>query len=184
MRNDPALTRMPVILTANPPESEPWPGTVSSPIEQILVKPFFLESLLDNIRSAIIGGSRSAVDECVGDYCTEESDQDGKQVISDSAIHALHPCRTHVIADADLQLNDDVNPNGEEDQRLNTQITRGFLATGHRILREVTVTVHSQRVTLCGSVDSYYLKQLAQTTVLNVSGVRGLQNDLAVLRPR
>ena len=45
------------------------------------------------------------------------------------------------------------------------------------------VTTHARLVILSGRVPTYYLKQVAQGTALNVPGARHLRNDLDVTRP-
>jgi osmotically-inducible protein OsmY len=56
--------------------------------------------------------------------------------------------------------------------------------TGHAWLRRVEVTVEAGRVVLRGDVPSYYLKQMAQVTVLALPDVPGLENDLRVTAGR
>ena len=57
-------------------------------------------------------------------------------------------------------------------------------AKGHGSLRGIEVGVHARMVILNGPVPSYYLKQVAQETVLSVSGVDQVRNNLEVARPR
>jgi osmotically-inducible protein OsmY len=55
---------------------------------------------------------------------------------------------------------------------------------GHESLRRLQVTESARTVTLQGSVPSYYLKQLAQSTALSVEGVARVVNETVVSRSR
>jgi osmotically-inducible protein OsmY len=70
-----------------------------------------------------------------------------------------------------------------EDLRLAECVERALRATGYMPLRGIEVTAHARLVILAGRVPSYYLKQVAQTTVLAVPGVQQIRNDLEVGRP-
>jgi len=74
----------------------------------------------------------------------------------------------------------DVPAEAEDDRLLRESIERAQLATGHRILREVVVSVRNRLVILSGRVPSYYLKQLAQSAAMSAPGVRGVRNELTV----
>jgi osmotically-inducible protein OsmY len=49
-------------------------------------------------------------------------------------------------------------------------------------LRNLSVEENDQSVVLSGSVSSYYLKQLAQETIMPVLGDRQLHNRVSVVR--
>jgi osmotically-inducible protein OsmY len=68
------------------------------------------------------------------------------------------------------------------DNGLAERVERALRATGYSPLRAIKVSIHSQFVILRGRVPSYYMKQLAQATVLDVPGVRELRNDVQVCR--
>jgi osmotically-inducible protein OsmY len=70
-----------------------------------------------------------------------------------------------------------------EDLRLAERIERALRATGYAPLRGVQVTVHAGLVVLRGRFPTYYLKQVAQTTVLAVPGAHQVRSDLEVSRP-
>ena len=70
-----------------------------------------------------------------------------------------------------------------EDLDLAERVERALRATGYPPLRRVAVTAHARTVTLGGRVPSYYLKQVAQTSALSVSGMHQVRNDLQVSRP-
>jgi osmotically-inducible protein OsmY len=72
---------------------------------------------------------------------------------------------------------------GLEDLRLAERVERALRATGYGPLRGIEVTVHARLVILAGRVPSYYLKQVAQTTALSVTGAQQVHNNLEVGRP-
>jgi osmotically-inducible protein OsmY len=69
---------------------------------------------------------------------------------------------------------------GFEAFQLAQQVRDVLRATGHGCLRAVEVTIDGQMVVLRGTLPSYYLKQLSQEAVLNVSGVKQIRNEIAV----
>jgi osmotically-inducible protein OsmY len=70
-----------------------------------------------------------------------------------------------------------------DDLRLAERVGQALRATGYLPVRAVEVTVTGRVVLLRGRVPSYYLKQVAQAVALDVPGVRGLWNDVDVVRP-
>jgi osmotically-inducible protein OsmY len=70
-----------------------------------------------------------------------------------------------------------------EDHHLAERVARALHGTGYGPLRSIEVAVHARVVILVGQVPSYYLKQVAQTTVLAVPGAHQVRNDLDVGRP-
>ena len=70
-----------------------------------------------------------------------------------------------------------------ESLRLAERVQRALRATGYLPLRGIDVIVQARLVILAGRVPSYYLKQVAQTTVLAVPEVRQVRNDLEVSLP-
>jgi osmotically-inducible protein OsmY len=50
-------------------------------------------------------------------------------------------------------------------------------------LRRLSVEETDRTVVLSGSVGSYYLKQLAQETIMPILGARELENRVLVVRP-
>lgn len=56
-----------------------------------------------------------------------------------------------------------------------------FCQLGYGGLRPLRCVIESGTVTLSGQVQSYYLKQIAQTTAMNVPGVRRVRNDIVVI---
>ena len=68
----------------------------------------------------------------------------------------------------------------QEERCLAERVARALRATGHEPLRGIAVAVRARLVILSGRVPSYYLKQVAQTTALDVPGARLVCNDLDV----
>ena len=52
--------------------------------------------------------------------------------------------------------------------------------TGHGWLRQIVVLIEAEVIVLRGKVPSFYLKQMAQATVMGVPGVELLRNELEV----
>jgi osmotically-inducible protein OsmY len=71
---------------------------------------------------------------------------------------------------------------GLMDLCLAERVEQALRATGYPSLRAVKVSVCGGLVILQGRVPSYYLKQLAQATALDVPGVGELRNDVEVVR--
>lgn len=67
------------------------------------------------------------------------------------------------------------------DSQVCDAVNRALHARGHPGLWNVCSEVNDGVVHLSGVVRSYYLKQLAQTAVLELEGVSGLHNDLEVV---
>jgi hypothetical protein len=66
-------------------------------------------------------------------------------------------------------------------RRLCDQIIQVLRATGYLPLRDLDVVAAGGIVILRGRVSSYYLKQLAQATVLALPGVDEVRNELDVV---
>ena len=66
------------------------------------------------------------------------------------------------------------------DEKLYGAIVESLQSCGYRQLNDVDVSVHSGHVLLHGRVSTYYMKQLAQTSVLRLAGVERLENELLV----
>jgi osmotically-inducible protein OsmY len=69
-----------------------------------------------------------------------------------------------------------------QDSRLAERITRALRQTGYTALGEIKVAIHRRDVRLSGQISTYYLKQIAQTTILGIPGVQHIDNDLEVSR--
>jgi len=70
---------------------------------------------------------------------------------------------------------------GLADLRVAERVGQALKASGYGDLSKIDVTVHSGLATLGGRVPSYYLKQVAQATARNVSGVRQICNKIEVV---
>jgi hypothetical protein len=65
-------------------------------------------------------------------------------------------------------------------QRILVEIAEALTRTTHLPLREIELRCEAETVILHGSVPTYFLKQLAQTTTMSVRGVRLVSNQLRV----
>ena len=68
-----------------------------------------------------------------------------------------------------------------KDAELCRNVERALAASGYMPLRAVEVRVREGLVQLRGHVPTYYLKQMAQTAVMQRLGVEMLQNDIEVI---
>lgn len=68
------------------------------------------------------------------------------------------------------------------DNQLMARIRRALRNSGYAPLSRVRVVVDQGTVFLEGEVPTYFLKQVAQTRVLSVDGVKALTNELVVER--
>jgi osmotically-inducible protein OsmY len=66
------------------------------------------------------------------------------------------------------------------DERLRTAATRRLGAAGYGELRQIRVTARNGVIELHGCVSSFYLKQVAQTVVLNLEGITQVKNHVRV----
>ena len=73
---------------------------------------------------------------------------------------------------------------GADNPALAVRVEHALRATGYLSLRNVEVSATGSAVHLQGSVSTYYLKQLAQATVLNMPDVCDVCNDIDVILHR
>ena len=64
------------------------------------------------------------------------------------------------------------------------EIQKALMSTGYAELQKIAVKFDGDQVSLCGSVSSYYQKQVAQEAAKRVEGVEVLQNEIRVARDR
>jgi osmotically-inducible protein OsmY len=67
-----------------------------------------------------------------------------------------------------------------DNEALVGQVQRAILGTGRGTLQRVAVLADAGHVVLCGRVPTYYMKQLAQQTAMDVPGVDRVENQLLV----
>jgi osmotically-inducible protein OsmY len=67
-----------------------------------------------------------------------------------------------------------------ESSPLADAVRSALAETGHGWLQRVVVAIEGGSVVLRGKVPSFYLKQMAQTTVMAVPGVEVMRNELQV----
>lgn len=66
------------------------------------------------------------------------------------------------------------------DRSIRDNVHRALRESGYAPLREIQCDVFDGVVELTGNVPSFYIKQLAQTTVLRLEQIRGINNRLRV----
>lgn len=66
------------------------------------------------------------------------------------------------------------------DVRIESSVKSELHSSGYRSLREIDCHVHEDMVILSGIVPSFYMKQIAQTVVMKIDGVNGIENRLRV----
>jgi osmotically-inducible protein OsmY len=69
------------------------------------------------------------------------------------------------------------------DRDLAERISRALCATGYPPLRLVELEVRNLGVTLRGHVPSYHMKQIAQSVVMAIPGIREFHNAVDVSSP-
>lgn len=79
-----------------------------------------------------------------------------------------------------LEANDDHNEAAITDLKIEALVRQAFYASPYRQFLSLKVYCHSGRVTLQGGLPTYYLKQVVQTIVRTVAGVRDIDNDVKV----
>jgi osmotically-inducible protein OsmY len=65
---------------------------------------------------------------------------------------------------------------------VSSRVVQALRQSSHPVLRNLAVEETDSTVVLTGRVSSYYLKQLAQETVMPVTGTRTLVNRVLVER--
>jgi osmotically-inducible protein OsmY len=84
--------------------------------------------------------------------------------------------------DADFRERKASSPR-REDEIIERRITRRLRTSPYLSVRRVTCRFHEGMLRLQGRVPSYYLKQMAQTMVLEMEGVDEIDNQLEVITP-
>lgn len=83
------------------------------------------------------------------------------------------------LQDGETSAVDEVLPTADE--VLLALVYQALNSTGYQQLRNLHAYSHSGRVTLQGCLPTYYLKQVAQTVIRSVAGVRDIDNDVKVV---
>jgi osmotically-inducible protein OsmY len=68
-----------------------------------------------------------------------------------------------------------------EEGIVQARATQRLQESSYPSVRRVVCEFHGGMLTLRGRVSSYYLKQIAQTLILGMKGVEGIDNQLEVL---
>lgn len=66
------------------------------------------------------------------------------------------------------------------DEQITDLACQALRATGYCQLRHLQVYYEHGRITLQGQLPTYYLKQVAQSVILQVDGVREIDNDVRI----
>jgi osmotically-inducible protein OsmY len=66
------------------------------------------------------------------------------------------------------------------DTDLHDRVQRELYAAGYPVLQRVAISVHEGLVTLRGTVNCYYEKQIAQTVAMRLDSVESLRNEISV----
>lgn len=67
------------------------------------------------------------------------------------------------------------------DEQIVVLVYEALSCTGYGQFLRLKAYCHNGRVTLQGHLPTYYLKQVAQTVIRAVAGVRDIDNDVKVL---
>ena len=68
---------------------------------------------------------------------------------------------------------------GNEDS-IEDRIRNSFSKLGYAQLNAVKCTAQGDQLLLTGELDSFYLKQVAQSVAIKIPGVRNVQNEIRV----
>lgn len=79
-------------------------------------------------------------------------------------------------------LRDPNSQPGDPDGSLYSEVTIALSTAGYNSLRLIKATVRQGTVHLTGTVDSWYLKQVAQETVMQITGRGRVRNELSVVK--
>jgi osmotically-inducible protein OsmY len=74
-------------------------------------------------------------------------------------------------------------PPAPTDEMLAEAVSEALCRSGNSWLKSVAISATDSLVILKGKVPTYYLKQLAQATVLKVPGVQLVRNEVEVGEP-
>lgn len=66
------------------------------------------------------------------------------------------------------------------DERLQNSVISELHASAYRPIQTIECHVHEDLVILSGRVPSFYIKQVAQTVVMKIAGVKSIENRLRV----
>jgi len=88
--------------------------------------------------------------------------------------------QTNIFMHPNVHFSDKVKGDSSTDTDIEALLQKAFDASPYRQLRSLKIYCHSGRVTLQGCLPTYYLKQVAQTLVREVSDVRDIDNDVKV----
>ena len=69
---------------------------------------------------------------------------------------------------------------GGDEDAIENRILHSFSKLGYAQLNAVKCTARGDQLLLTGELDSFYLKQVAQSVAIKIPGVRYVQNEIRV----
>jgi osmotically-inducible protein OsmY len=69
----------------------------------------------------------------------------------------------------------------KSDEMINESVTRSIRELSYRQIHSIECESHNGVVTLCGTLASFYLKQVAQSIASKVPGVHRVVNEIRVV---
>ena len=69
---------------------------------------------------------------------------------------------------------------GKGNRQIQERVAMALRKTGYPIMDHISISIERNRAVLRGKVPSFYMKQVAQTTVMKINGVASVQNELVV----
>lgn len=89
-------------------------------------------------------------------------------------------------AETDNSRSDDIfSPRTtKDDQEICNRISQTLQASGYQSLASIDISSVAGHVRFQGRVPSYYLKQVAQQSVIGMEDVESIDNDLTVVKPQ
>lgn len=83
---------------------------------------------------------------------------------------------------ARIASGDEIEQPSGTGKSLGTDITTALTEAGYRSLRSIQATVRHGTVYLTGTVETWYLKQVAQEVVMRIVGPGRVKNELSVVQ--
>lgn len=68
-----------------------------------------------------------------------------------------------------------------ESEARTAQLRQILARLGYQQLNEINCTACGDEMVLTGKLDSFYLKQVAQSVAINIPGIRCVKNDILVV---
>ena len=109
-----------------------------------------------------------------------------KSIASNKEHGMIQVATATTIADAAEPEIDDIfsTESTDVDQEVCRRIQRSLQAVGYQSLSSIQISAVDGHIRFHGRVRSYYLKQVAQQSVIGMEGVKSIDNDLIVLHSK